>query len=80
MIDSWTMELAKRDFSIGYLETFHIERAPMVHGWHVMLKGGTNRGPLVDAREKKPRVFKTLDAAVVALEQVGFKVESLGRR
>lgn len=77
MIDSWTMDLAKRDFSIGYLESFQIDRALLANGWNVRLKGGTNRGPLVDAREKKPRVFKTLDAAVVALEQIGFKVESL---
>lgn len=77
MIDSWTMDLAKRDFQIGYLESFHIDRASMTTGWHVFLKGGTNRGPLVDAREKKPRLFKTLDAAVIALEKIGFKVDSL---
>jgi len=76
MIDSWTMDLAKRDFSIGYLESFRIERAPMLDGWHLFFKGGTNRGPLVDAREKKPRLFKTLDAAVISLEKIGFKVES----
>lgn len=77
MIDSWTMDLAKRDFSIGYLESFYIERALLSLGWHVMLKGGTNRGPLVDAREKKARLFKSLDAAIAALEQIGFKVETL---
>ena len=32
-----------------------------------------------DARTKSPRVFKTLDAAVSALEQVGFKVEGLSK-
>lgn len=77
MIDSWTMDLAKRDFKIGYLEGFHIERAPMLPGWHLILKGGTRRGPLVDAREEQPRLFKTLDAAVAVLERIGFRVESL---
>jgi hypothetical protein len=73
------MDLAKRDFKIGYLEGFHIDRAIAGNGWHVYLKGGTNRGPLVDAREKKPRLFKTLDSAVNAIEQIGFRVESLWR-
>lgn len=76
---NWTMAQAKRDFEIGYLDDFHIERAAMQAGWSVALKGGTKRGHLVDARAKSPRVFKTLDAAVLAIEQIGFKVEGLGR-
>lgn len=76
---NWTMAQAKRDFEIGYLTDFHIERAQMVAGWSVSLKGGTKRGHLVDARAKSARVFKTLDAAVLALEQIGFKVEGLDR-
>lgn len=79
MIDSWTMEYAKRDFGIGYLETFRIQRAIMGEGWNVHLKGGTNRGPLVDARTKTARSFKTLDSAVSAIESIGFKVDSLAR-
>ena len=75
---TWTMEQAKRDFRIGYLEGFHIERAPMEDGWQVHLHGGSARGPLVDARKKTPRLFKSLDSAVLAVEQIGFKVESLG--
>lgn len=79
VLDSWTLALAKRDFGVGYLTDFHIERAPMVSGWVVQLRGGTNRGPLVDARSKTARVFKTLDSAVAAIESIGFKVEGLGR-
>jgi hypothetical protein len=73
----WTLELAKRDFKIGYLESFHIDRAVDSKGWHVYLKGGPNHGVLVDARDKKPRLFKSLDSAVFAVEQIGFKVESI---
>jgi len=79
MVNAWTMAQAKRDFQIGYLTDFQIQRAAMLSGWWVSLKGGTNRGHLVDARAKEPRLFKTLDAAVIALEQIGFKVEGLGR-
>lgn len=75
----WTMVQAKRDFEIGYLTDFHVTRAALGDGWNLMLRGGTNRGSLVDARSKSPRVFKTLDAAVSALEQIGFKVEGLSK-
>jgi hypothetical protein len=77
MIDQWTMAQAKRDFMIGYLESYEIERAFIGQGWVVRFKGGTNRGPLVDARSHEARIFKTLDAAVVAIEQVGFRVDAL---
>jgi hypothetical protein len=76
-IDKWTMAQAKRDFQIGYLTYFEISRFPMGAEWTVSLRGGTNRGPLVDARDKTVRLFKTLDACVAALEQIGFKVEGL---
>jgi hypothetical protein len=71
----WTMELAKRDFQIGFLEGFHVDRAE--EGWYIYLKGGSNTGVLVDARWKKPRLFKSLDSAICTLEQIGFKVESI---
>lgn len=83
---SFTMAQAKRDFSIGHMDTFHIQRNvvdPFDHdlgeGWQVWLKAGTASGPLLAARGSKAREFKTLDAAIAALEQIGFKVETLFR-
>lgn len=79
------MAQAKRDFEIGYLVDFELERYPLDAGWVVKLAtgnlggGSSTRGSLVDARTKQPRQFKTLDAAISALEQVGFKVEGLRR-
>jgi hypothetical protein len=74
------MAQAKRDFSIGYLTSYSISRVPMSNDeWCVQLKGGVNRGPLIDARDKSVRRFKTVDACVSAIEQIGFKVESLNR-
>jgi hypothetical protein len=75
---NWTLEQAKRDFKLGYLESFHVERSAG-NGWLVCLKGGTVSGVLVDARDKKPRVFKSLDSAIATIERIGFKVESLFR-
>lgn len=76
-MNTWTMAQAKRDFSIGYLTDFSMTRYELGHGWRVDLRGGSARGSLVDARDKSPRQFRTLDAAVSALEQIGFKVEGL---
>jgi hypothetical protein len=71
----WTLELAKRDFQIGYLEGFHVDRVE--GGWYIYLKGGPNSGVLVDVRDKKPRLLKSLDSAINVVQEIGFKVESL---
>lgn len=79
MVD-WTMAQAKRDFGIGYLTGFQFERVALGSGlWLVRLSGGTARGVLVDARSKTWREFKSLDAAVAAVEQIGFRVDGLGK-
>lgn len=72
-----TMAQAKRDFQIGYLTKYHIERVPMASGWMLYLGEGNAAGWLVDARTKEPRIFKTLDSAVSALESIGFEVNRL---
>lgn len=79
-VDQWTMAQAKRDFHIGYLTSFTVTRFALGEQWCVYLEGGTNRGPLVDARDKTVRRFRTIDACVSALEQIGFKVEGLAMR
>lgn len=79
----YTMLFAKKDLQAGYLTGYQIDRVSMEYGWTITLRAwGTTKsraatGWLVDARTKKSRVFKTLDAAVKALEQIGFKVDSL---
>ncbi|AOJ44301.1 hypothetical protein WJ28_11705 [Burkholderia thailandensis] len=74
----WTMAQAKRDFGIGYLTGFQFERLALASDvWLVRLAGGTARGALVDARSRSPRQFKSLDAAVAAVEQIGFRVDGL---
>lgn len=73
-----TVANAKRDFSIGYLRSFSILRDPLSSGWNVDIEDiNGRRSFLVDARSKTARVFKTLDAAVSALEDIGFKISSL---
>lgn len=75
-LTTFTVAEAKRDFNDGLLTDFGLERYGVPGGgWNVLLKGQYRCGALVDARTKQPRVFRTCDAAVSALEQIGFKVE-----
>lgn len=76
----YTMAQAKRDFSLGYLQSANILRPGMSAGvWCVQLVSGRvgGTGWLVDARTHKAREFRTLDAAFSALEQIGMKPEVL---
>lgn len=72
-----TMSVAKHEFEIGYLKSFSIDRHPLSDGWWVMLGSSGARGFLCDARTKEPRLFKSLDGAVSAVESIGFKVSTL---
>lgn len=76
----YTMADAKRDFKMGYLAQYVIERNVLSAGWRVKLGPERNQvlHPLVDARTKQWRLFKSLDAAVSALEEIGFEVNVLG--
>lgn len=75
----YTMAEAKRDFRLGYIGQYSVERDPWMSGWFVYLGPKENKTlhPLVDARTKRNRQFKTLDAAVSAIEDVGFEVKRL---
>lgn len=79
-MSSYTTAQAKRDFQNGYLTNYHIQRAIVSTNWTVYFKvAGNGSGYLVDTRNKEPRQFKTLDAVVAALEDIGFRVEGLMR-
>jgi hypothetical protein len=67
-----TLAQAKAFFDAGFLSTFLIVRHP--DGWLIDLG---RSGHLVDARLKTPRIFKTLDAVVSSLDQIGFQVDVL---
>ena len=68
-----TLAQAKAFFEAGFLSGYLIVRH---HdgGWFVDLG---KSGCIVDARTKTRRIFKSLDAAVSALEQIGFQVDAL---
>jgi len=80
----WTMAEAKKDFERGLLTGFQIyDSSPIMDGgvtWSVSLSAKqlkVDGGALVDARTKKDRVFRTLDAAVKAVREIGFRATTL---
>lgn len=78
-----TTSEARRDFQHGLIRGFTIERVPMeTRAIMVTLlytgRATKDREPLGDTRSKKARMFKTYDAAVSALEQIGFNVAVIG--
>jgi len=76
-----TMAQAKRDFDLGYLDRFELKRWDLTTGkrggWFIWLGRGNVASWLIDARDHEARQFKSLDSAVAALEQIGFKVDVL---
>ena len=72
-----TLANAKRDFKIGYLTKFRIERSPLGAGWLLSLGERNSEGWLVEARTKEARTFKTLDSVIATLEAIGFEVNAL---
>lgn len=74
-----TMEQARRDFALGRLTAVALLRVPMTAGdWSVRLSGAKgDAGMLLAVQTLAPQVFSSLDGAVAAIEQIGFRVDQL---
>ena len=73
-----TMEQARRDFAQGRLTGAVLVRVPMSRDWTVRLSGTKgDAGMLLDVQTLEPYVFHSLDAAVAAIEQIGFPFTQL---
>jgi hypothetical protein len=77
-MENVTMAEAKRLFSMGVLNGFHLTAGFGDEEWSVSLSGPKESwGFLITSKSKGPRIFKTLDAAVRAAREIGFKVSVL---
>jgi hypothetical protein len=74
-----TMEQARRDFAAGRLNSAMLVRVPMTAtDWSVRLAGAKgDAGMLLEVKTLAPQVFRSLDQAVQALEQIGFSLTQL---
>ncbi len=72
-----TLKQAKRDFELGYLNKYRIERSSLNDGWVLILGERKAAGALVDVRNKESKVYKSLDSVISALEDIGFVVNVL---
>ena len=61
---------------MGFLTKYRIERVTIEEkSWCIFLgQWLSEHGLLVDARSKQPLIFKTLDGALSAIEDIGFTV------
>lgn len=73
------MEQARRDFSLGLLTGALLVRVPMSKGeWTLRLAGARgDAGMLLDVQTLEPFIFRSLDKAVEAIEQIGFPLTQL---
>jgi hypothetical protein len=74
-----TIEQARRDRAAGRLSSATLLRVPMsASSWSVRLSGGKgDAGMLLSLHTLEAEQFSSLDAAVAALEKIGFAVEQL---
>jgi hypothetical protein len=74
-----TMEQARRDFSQGLLTGALLVRVPMSKSeWTLRLAGARgDAGMLLDVQTLQPCIFRSLDKAVDAIEQIGFALTQL---
>ena len=73
-----TMAEAKRDFKAAYLRGFYVLPDIVPGCWNLDIEDiNGRRGFLVDARGRKPRSFKTADAAIAAACEIGFECKGL---
>lgn len=74
-----TPEQARRDVASGQLTTATLLRVPMsASTWNVRLSGSKGgAGMLLSLHTLEAEQFTSLDAAVAALERMGFVVEQL---
>ena len=73
-----TMEQARRDVAAGRLTEATLLRQPMSSHWSIRLAGvKSGTGMLLSVQTLEAQIFTTLDDAVRALEQMGFRVDQL---
>jgi hypothetical protein len=73
----YTLDIAKAEYKEGYLEYFTIQR--LAGGWSIFVSEGSRNKAISKARGGI-RYFKTLDAAVKCVEEIGFDVDYLSSK
>ena len=68
-----------RDYGAGLLKSAVLVRVPMSRtDWMIRLLGRKgDEGMLLDVATLEPAVYRSLDRAAAALEQIGFAIERL---
>jgi len=72
----YTLEMAKSDIKEGWLDRFELERNQK-NEWKIILKNENGFSKCLTIARGGDRTFKTLDAAVKVVEEIGFSVDYL---
>ncbi|HID7945550.1 TPA: hypothetical protein ACXIEZ_006604 [Pseudomonas aeruginosa] len=71
---------AKKDFERGLIASAWLERQPLSDDWVLFFRSQLRTDAtmvFVATREREVRLFKSLDAALNILRQIGFKADRL---
>jgi hypothetical protein len=74
----YTLEMAKSDHKEGWLDNFELERNQK-NDWKIILKNENGFSKCLTLARGGDRTFKTLDAAVSVVEEIGWSVDYLTR-
>lgn len=68
---------ARQFFNLGMYSGWEMYRNPMGEGWVLVLvtKLEKRRMVLIPQRSEQPKVFRTVEAALRAVESIGFQVD-----
>jgi hypothetical protein len=78
-----TFAEAKKDFERGLIASAWLERQPLSDDWVLYFKSQLRNDAtliFVATREREVRLFKSLDAALNILRQIGFQADRLDVR
>lgn len=71
-----TISVAKDYFSLGVISRFQLLRPPMDIGWTLFIEGKSGNSWTLATSRNEVRVFKTLDAAASAIEEIAGRLET----
>lgn len=72
-----TIQQAREYYELGVISGFHVMREILEDGWNVCIEGTSGTLWYLHTARGVMRRFASLDSAVKAIEEVGFRVTSL---
>lgn len=75
-----TIEQARQYYDLGIITRYELARGIAPGSWLVFIYGKENREWTLHNAHNKPREFKTVEAALNAIESTGMRINTLSIR